>query len=67
MVESAERAWQTGAISVTSFGAFIVILDRLDDEVRRSMLKKLIVPGNQADWPDKDELAWHFANVFGRS
>lgn len=67
MVESAERAWQTGAISVTSFGAFIVMLDRLDDEVRRSMRKKLVVPGNQTERPDKDELAWHFANVFGRS
>lgn len=67
MVEPAERAWQIGAIAVTSFGAFMAIFDRLDGELRRSVQGKLTMPENPADWPDSGELAWHFAHTFGRS
>ena len=69
MVESAEHAWLTGGIGVTHLGEFVAILDRLDDKLLEAMplSGKLVMPEDQANWPDSDHLAWHFANVFGRS
>jgi hypothetical protein len=67
MMERAEHAWLTGGIGVTHLGEFVAILDRLDHKLLEAMplSGKLVMPGDEANWPDSELLAWHFANVFG--
>lgn len=68
MVELAEYAWRTGAISVTETGAFVAVMDRLPPELLEAMPpgNQLIVPDDPALRPDPAHLSWHRVNVFGR-
>ena len=89
MVETAERAWLTGGISVapgSDFVAvlngenmlsrtnsvapgsdFVAVLNRLDPDLLEAMPRsgRLVLPDDEAAWPDPALLSWHFDHVFG--
>lgn len=69
MVETAERAWLTGAISVTPASDFVAVLNQLDPDLLEAMPRsgRLVMPGDETAWPDPELLGWHFSHVFGRS
>ena len=70
MVEIAEHAWVTGAISVAPAFDIVAVLNRLPAELLEAMSPdgKLIVPENRDEWPDAGCLAFHRTRIFaGRS
>lgn len=66
MVEMAEHAWVTGAISVGPEFDFVAVQNRLAAELLEAMPPsgKLIVPDNPDEWPDADCLAFHRTRLF---
>lgn len=66
MVEIAEHAWVTGAISVGPELDFVAVQNRLPAELLEAMPPdgKLIVPDNRNEWPDADCLAFHRTRIF---
>lgn len=67
MVETAERAWLTGGISVAPGSDFVAVLNRLDPDLLEAMPRsgRLVLPDDEAAWPDPALLSWHFDHVFG--
>jgi hypothetical protein len=67
MVELAERAWVTGVISVGPAFDFLAVQNRLNPNLLEAMPQsgKLIVPGDPAEWPDAECLAFHRTRIFG--
>lgn len=68
MVELAERAWRSGAISVSDALEFVAVMDRLDADLLEAMPQngKLVLPPAPEHAPSRESLAWHRANIFGR-
>jgi hypothetical protein len=69
MVPGLERPWRSGHFSVGADYRILGDLYRLAPELQDSMvaLFRMLLPDHAADYPNPDLLAWHRANVFGRS